>query len=143
MKRFGIPESKVTVIHPGYDPKRFKPDDRLMGTPLRNELGVGKDELLVGLITSGDFKKRGVGIFLASLRRLPEEIKELTRRKQQVREDLRVTLQKYLETLDVFEGSYQVDKEDDLSDLFQSIQIPGDGEDSDREDIDKINMDLS
>jgi DivIVA domain-containing protein len=75
--------------------------------------------------------------------RLPEEIKELTRRKQQVREDLRVTLQKYMETLDLFEGSEPVDKEDDLSDLFQSIQIPGDGEDSDREDIDKINMDLS
>jgi hypothetical protein len=67
----------------------------------------------------------------------------LTRRKQQVRDDLRVTLQKYLETLDVFEGSYPVDKEDDLSDLFQSIQIPGDGEDSDLGDIDNINMDLS
>jgi UDP-glucose:(heptosyl)LPS alpha-1,3-glucosyltransferase len=38
---------------------------------MRAELGIGRDDFLAGLITSGDFLKRGVRIFLEALRLLP------------------------------------------------------------------------
>lgn len=75
----------------------------------------------------------------AELARLPKEIEELNQRKIKVRKDLETTLYTYLEALEDFPDSMAGDKEDDLSDLFQSIQIP-DGESVDPDDIDKINM---
>lgn len=74
--RWGVPGDRVRVIHPGHDPGRFRPEDRgKLGLPLRRELGVPSDGLLVGLITSGDFAKRGVEGFLEALGRLPEGLK--------------------------------------------------------------------
>jgi DivIVA domain-containing protein len=77
----------------------------------------------------------------AELARLPKEIEELEQRKIQVRKDLETTLYSYIEALEESPGSVVSDKEDDLSDLFQSIQIPDD-ESVDPGDLDKINMDL-
>lgn len=80
MARFGVPEEKIAVIHPGYDANRFRPQDRaLLGAPLRAELRVGPSDILVGLITSGDFVKRGVGGFLAGLARLSPATKAKVR----------------------------------------------------------------
>lgn len=74
MARFGIPQDRIAVIHPGHDPRRFRPDDRAkLGAPLREALGVRGGELLIGLITSGDFEKRGVALFLTALARLDQE----------------------------------------------------------------------
>jgi len=66
--RFGVPRAKTTVIYPGYDPGRFAASDReaLRGRA-RQDLGVRDDEVLFGLITSGDFVKRGVEAFLVAL----------------------------------------------------------------------------
>jgi hypothetical protein len=58
-----------------------------------------------------------------------------------VRKDLETTLYSYLEALEESPGAVVSDKEDDLSDLFQSIQIPDD-ESVDPGDLDKIDMDL-
>lgn len=75
-ERWGVPPELVRVVHPGHDPERFKAGDReRLGLPLRRELGVPSDGLLVGLITSGDFAKRGVEGFLEALGRLPAELK--------------------------------------------------------------------
>ncbi len=74
--RFGVPEKRVKVIHPGFDPKRFSPEGWESGLVARRELGVPEGGLLVGLITSGDFAKRGVGIFLEGLGRLPQAMKD-------------------------------------------------------------------
>jgi UDP-glucose:(heptosyl)LPS alpha-1,3-glucosyltransferase len=64
-RRFGVPGSAIEVVHPGFDPERFKPQDReRLGRPLRAELGLKEGELLVGLVTSGDFEKRGLPAFL-------------------------------------------------------------------------------
>jgi UDP-glucose:(heptosyl)LPS alpha-1,3-glucosyltransferase len=69
--RFGVPREMIRVIYPGYDALRFRVDDRgRMRAPARASLGVGEDAVLVGLITSGDFVKRGVQPFLAALGRL-------------------------------------------------------------------------
>lgn len=65
MRRFGVPAGLIEVVHPGYDPERFKPSDReRLGRPLRAELGLKEGEVLVGLVTSGDFEKRGLPAFL-------------------------------------------------------------------------------
>jgi DivIVA domain-containing protein len=78
----------------------------------------------------------------AELARLPIEIEELNQKKIQVRKELETTLHTYLEALKEPTPSDDGEKEDDLADLFQSIQIPDD-ENVDPDDIDKINMDLT
>jgi chromosome segregation ATPase len=79
----------------------------------------------------------------AELARLPIEIEELNKKKIQVRKELETTLYAYLEALEEPKPSDDGgEKEDDLADLFQSIQIPDD-ENIDPDDIDKINMDLT
>lgn len=76
MSRFAVPEGLIRVIHPGHDPARFDPGRREeLGLPMRRRLGVPEDGVLVGLITSGDFRKRGLDIFLEALARLPEALK--------------------------------------------------------------------
>ena len=77
----------------------------------------------------------------AELARLPKEIEELNQRKIKVRKELETILYTYLEDLEKPAESVPGEKEDDLSDLFQSIQIP-DGESVCSDDIDKLNMDL-
>jgi UDP-glucose:(heptosyl)LPS alpha-1,3-glucosyltransferase len=67
-RRYGVPEELIRVIHPGHDPARFKAADReRLRESSRAELGLGRDDLIVGLITSGDFEKRGVGLFLRAV----------------------------------------------------------------------------
>lgn len=78
----------------------------------------------------------------AELARLPVEIEKLNQKKIQVRKELEATLYNYLEALEEPTPSETDAKEDDLADLFQSIQIPDD-ENVDPDDIDKINMDLT
>ena len=76
MRRFGVPGEMIQVIYPGHDPERFKPGSP---GPLRERLGVREGEVLVGLITSGDFTKRGVGVFLGAVWLLAPSAKERLR----------------------------------------------------------------
>lgn len=78
--RFGVPQELISVIYPGHDPERFKGSDRgRLGPAMREKTGLKPGEQLVGLITSGDFAKRGVAQFLAALGRLPTGLKAKTR----------------------------------------------------------------
>lgn len=79
------------------------------------------------------------------LARLPLEIEELHQQKMKVRKDLETTLYTYLEALESLDAPPVTaidNKEDDLADLFQSIQLPDD-ENVEQVDIDRINMDLT
>ncbi|MCP3915447.1 MAG: glycosyltransferase family 4 protein [bacterium] len=76
IRRYGLSNSDVTVVHPGYDPERFYVGEDEQAARLRAELGVQPGEHLIGLITSGDFAKRGVDAFLKSLSRLPIDIRD-------------------------------------------------------------------
>ncbi len=78
----------------------------------------------------------------AELANLPKEIEKLHQQRMKIREELRVMLQSYLEALEIFPDKETSAKEDDLSDLFQSIFLPDD-ENSNLDDIANINMDLS
>lgn len=65
MRRFGVPGEMIEVIYPGYDSCRFNAGGREdFGPPSRAELGIKPGELLYGLVTSGDFEKRGLSAFL-------------------------------------------------------------------------------
>lgn len=77
----------------------------------------------------------------AELSRLPKEIEKLHQQRVKVREELRAMLHSYLEALEIFPGHEKTDKEDDLSDLFESILLPDD-DGSEPDDIENITMDL-
>lgn len=78
----------------------------------------------------------------AELARLPKEIEKLHQQRMKVREELRAMLQSYLEGLEIFPDKELSEKEDDLSDLFQSILLPDDDSPA-LDDIASIDMDLS
>lgn len=76
MNRFHIPPEKIAVIYPGYDPEKFRLQDRGKIRPsMRQEWGVPSDALVVGLVTSGDYKKRGVDLFIETLALLSDDVK--------------------------------------------------------------------
>ncbi len=78
--RFGVPAEHVRVIHPGFDPGQFGVDaDRSGVAAVRREMGVSESNearVLVGLITSGDFEKRNVGLFLEAAAAMPSETRD-------------------------------------------------------------------
>lgn len=62
--RYGIARERLPVIYPGYRSTQFQRADReRYRERVRAELGCG-DEVLIGLVTSGDFLKRGLDILL-------------------------------------------------------------------------------
>ncbi len=63
--RFGVPPSKVQAIHPGYDPHRFGVESgQALRAQGRRDLGIDDETPVVGLITSGNFRKRGVDVLI-------------------------------------------------------------------------------
>jgi len=68
---FGIAPERVVVHHPGFRSERFNPRRAAeLRDAARRELGVAPGAPLIGLITSGDFEKRGLDFFLASAERI-------------------------------------------------------------------------
>ncbi len=74
----GLPESNIIVQYPGYDSTRFNLENRgVHRAATRDELGISKDEALVGLVTSGAFEKRGLDQFLECFNHLYKRHKNL------------------------------------------------------------------
>jgi len=65
IKRFNIPSEKIHVIYPALDTKVFYPENTTKLT----------SKVTVSLVTSGNFKKRGLDIFAEAIDSLPSEIK--------------------------------------------------------------------
>ena len=75
MRRFDVPQEMIEVVYPGFDPERFRAGDRTKcGAALRGELGLTVDQPLFGLITSGDFEKRGLTPFLRAFAAVSREV---------------------------------------------------------------------
>ena len=70
---FALPEDCIDVIYQGYDPDRFSLEtrDEFRGG-MRKRLGISDEVKLVGLVTSGDFYKRGLGRFLDCIEQLKQ-----------------------------------------------------------------------
>lgn len=66
-QRYGIAVDRLPVVYPAYRPEQFGQEDReKYRAPVREELGCSDDILLLGLVTSGDYVKRGLDILLAA-----------------------------------------------------------------------------
>jgi glycosyltransferase involved in cell wall biosynthesis len=70
-EHFGLARERVSVLYPGYRRRRFSQQRaaELRG-PARSALGIDAQAPLVGLVTSGDFAKRGLDVFLAGAARI-------------------------------------------------------------------------
>lgn len=66
IERFRVPETKVEVLYPMYSSEKFH-----LGAGAREqkrkELNVSNDEVLVGFITSGNFKKRNLKLLIEAV----------------------------------------------------------------------------
>jgi glycosyltransferase involved in cell wall biosynthesis len=69
--RYGAAPERVVVQHPGFQAARFNPARAAeLRAMARRELGVAADAPLIGLITSGDFAKRGLDVFVDAAERI-------------------------------------------------------------------------
>jgi glycosyltransferase involved in cell wall biosynthesis len=72
-EHFGIARERVTVLYPGFDALRYSHQRAAqLRTAARRSLGVA-DAPLVGFVTSGDFAKRGLDLFLDCAARIARE----------------------------------------------------------------------
>ena len=70
-EHFGLERERVAVLYPGYDSRRFSPQRAgLLRAAGRRSLGVDDGAPLVGLVTSGDFAKRGLDLYLECAARI-------------------------------------------------------------------------
>lgn len=68
-RHFGLPGERIAVLHPGYAAARFTLARAAeLRAAARAQLGVAPQTPLVGLVTSGDFTKRGLDLFLECAR---------------------------------------------------------------------------
>ncbi len=81
------------------------------------------DRMLEQAIEEVETYRRGAEKELANL---PVEIEKLRKQKSKVREDLKEVLTSYLQQLDIDQIEKDEESEDDLSELFQSIQLAED-----------------
>jgi UDP-glucose:(heptosyl)LPS alpha-1,3-glucosyltransferase len=64
-ERFNIDPEIMHVIHPEADARKFRPEDRNKLRQIkRDELGIPEENIVIGLITSGNFKKRNVDLLI-------------------------------------------------------------------------------
>jgi glycosyltransferase involved in cell wall biosynthesis len=70
-EQFGIARERLTVLYPGFDSRRYSLQRAAeLRAAARSALGVGAATPLVGLVTSGDFAKRGLDLFLECAARI-------------------------------------------------------------------------
>jgi len=72
--RFSIPPEQITVVYPAYNDDKFTAVDEAKRQEIRATLNVASHEKVIGLITSGNFRKRGVDVFLEALKNLPTDV---------------------------------------------------------------------
>lgn len=72
--RFKVPLEKIHVIYPGLDPDHFNTDNsKELRSVMRAELNIQDDEILIGLITSGNFQLRNVDLLLEAVSTLKSQ----------------------------------------------------------------------
>ena len=76
------------------------------------------------------------------LARLPLEIEKLHKKRTEVRDELKMVLNSYLQNLNIFSEVEEAEREEDLTELFQAIQISEEGV-IDPADLERINLKLS
>ncbi|SFV70325.1 glycosyltransferase [hydrothermal vent metagenome] len=76
--RYKIDENKIIVVYPGSDLSKFNIDAKIQERDnIRKKYNIGKNTIVVGLITSGNFRKRGVKLFLKACNLLDKDKKDI------------------------------------------------------------------
>jgi len=71
VEHFGLPPERVALLYPGFDAERFtRPGAAVLRRAARRALRLNDGTPLVGFVTSGDFAKRGLDLFLDSAARI-------------------------------------------------------------------------
>ncbi len=71
ISRWKLDPEKIRVIYCGIRLEKFPLEDRMRKrAPQRQELGFSEQDIVFGLVASGDFKKRGVDLFIRALGKL-------------------------------------------------------------------------
>jgi glycosyltransferase involved in cell wall biosynthesis len=64
-EHFGLARERVTVLYPGFDSRRYSLERAAqLRVAARRSLAIADGAPLVGLVTSGDFAKRGLDLFV-------------------------------------------------------------------------------
>lgn len=100
IQHYGISQNKIHVVYPGSDLSRFSPEGRPQYRKhIRMKLDIDEATVLVGLITSGEFLKRGVDIAIKAFSELSCNILQRTKLliigKESRIESFRVLVDKY------------------------------------------------
>lgn len=67
LRHFALTPGRVVVHHPGHRAERFAPERRAeLRAAARRALRLDEHAPLIGFVTSGDFAKRGLDLFLAA-----------------------------------------------------------------------------
>lgn len=75
VKRFKLDESKVKVIYPEVNLKKFTVDNaEAVRKEWRNKFGFTDSDFVIGLVTSGNFKKRNLGLLIEAFKDVLKEI---------------------------------------------------------------------
>lgn len=78
VSRYGVARDNLPIIYPGYRAAQFNRADRdRYRDTVRAELSC-QSAVLIGLVTSGDFSKRGLDILLEAYARLPATTRDKT-----------------------------------------------------------------
>lgn len=69
VKRFNIDSKKVEVIYPEVNLSKFIAEDpEGIKSEWRKKLGIPQDAFVIGLVTSGNFKKRNLGLLIEAFK---------------------------------------------------------------------------
>jgi glycosyltransferase involved in cell wall biosynthesis len=75
IRRFGLASERIAVEPPGFRADKFAFDGVMrLRARARRLLGIASDAPLVGLVTSGDFAKRGLDVFVAAAERIVDAV---------------------------------------------------------------------
>jgi UDP-glucose:(heptosyl)LPS alpha-1,3-glucosyltransferase len=74
VQRFQLDSSKVEVIYPEVNLSKFEVQDGdKIKSEWREKLGIPKDAFVIGLVTSGNFKKRNLGMLIESFKEIQKK----------------------------------------------------------------------
>lgn len=75
-KYHGVLPERIEVVYPGVDIERFTVADPDMSRAAKSEIGLPTEKVLIGLVTSGNFQKRGVDRLMQAIASLPTETRK-------------------------------------------------------------------
>ena len=69
VKRFKVDPNQAVVIYPEVNLAKFKVDDAVkVKSEWRAKFGFAEDDFVIGLVTSGNFKKRNLGLLIEAFK---------------------------------------------------------------------------